>query len=152
MLQAFSQEVNLGIYTGLGRVDYKSYPTIGGSFEYRIKKSYLSINVNPYFVFSEQKVHTTLPLYLKFIIGKQFRVSPLVGGFIRSGDRHGWEAGLEMEYLTVRKLMVFWRGEYMLDYYKDPWYAHSSQGSYYLDNEHSVWFSLGLKWRLLYKP
>jgi hypothetical protein len=144
-----SQEINVGISNGLYFLESNTYYSLGGNFEYKPKNAIISINTDPFVIFRKSEVSLTEPIYLKFIIGRKFRVSPAFGGFFRTTGSYGWLLGLHLEYVIKDKFIVFSKDEYYKDFWKDEYPNHFGGSSTYINSEHSMLFSLGLKMMLI---
>lgn len=149
----FSQELNFGGFIGTGPIatDYQLFLTLGGTIEFRPKKSIISFNLDPTIHFYDHKAAFTAPLYFKFNIGNKFRVCPTIGTFLRTTgtySSYGWSGGLILEYFINDHLLVFLKGDFMKDYYKTIVPTHYGNGEIN-GSESSVWVSIGIKKNIL---
>ncbi len=119
--------------------------TIASSVEYRPVKSYISLNLDPSVVFTEQKAIGNFPLYLKLILGDKFRVCPNFGAFIRTNSNYGWTTGLSIEYQIKDDFFIIAKGDIMKDYYKNEYPNKFGWKDTVTDKESNIWLSIGVK-------
>lgn len=141
---SFSQELNLGLSTGLISVEKNIY-LIGGSFEYRPNNAFFSLNTDPFISLDNKRLIFTESLYLKFILGNRFRICPTAGGFIRTSGNYGWLLGINLEYQINNKFILALKNEFYKDYYRDYQPSHFGGGYKYTYDSNSLLFSLGIK-------
>jgi hypothetical protein len=144
-----AQKINAGISTGLGLFESTGFYSLGGNFEFKPKNAMISINTDPFVIFRKSEVSLTEPIYLKFNMGRKFRVSPAFGGFFRTTGSYGWLLGFHLEYDIKDKFIVFLKNEYYKDFWEDEHPSHYGGSSTYINSGHSMLFSLGLKMMLL---
>lgn len=143
-----SQELNAGLNAGINP-NSKILYSIGENFEFRPKNSIASLNFDAFVLFSNKnEITLTLPLYLKFIIGKKFRVCPSYGGFFGLKGNYGWLLGLHLESQINSTGVVFIKNEYYSNYKKTIYFNHFGGSSYYIERFNSFLISIGYKWLL----
>ena len=113
----YSQQLNLG--ANIGSVDGCSIKTVGATIEFRPSKSFFTINSAPFLFMNDRNPVVTLPLSIKFFIGNKIRVCPSYGLFLRTNSNFGYNAGLSLEGDLGEKLIVFAKGDYIINCYKD---------------------------------
>ena len=142
-LITFSQELNVGLDFGSNFI--KENPlAISASVEYRPSKSIMSLNTGITVITASSNTIMSFPLFIKAIIGNEFRISPLFGGFIRTNENYGWYAGLEIEYYLVSHSAIFVQGEYTKEFYKND-----TPRGYVINKDSSIWVRIGFKKKLL---
>lgn len=146
-LNVIGQAINAGFNVGLFPTLKNTYSS-GINLEYRPKNAFFSLNTDPFILFNKRDLLFSEPIYLKFVIGKKFRVCPSIGGFLRSNRRYGWLVGLQLEYVIKDKFILFSKNEMYADYWKDKWYNHFGGSTIYINNSKSILVSVGIKMRL----
>jgi hypothetical protein len=148
----YSQELNLGGLTGIGYLsENELFYNLGAVVEFRPYKAFFSINGEFDFIVFQNEYLLTHPLYLKFIIGRNFRFCPTIGGFFRSNSKYGWLAGAEFDYCFKNKITIFLKTDLMQDYYKEDLPTHQGETYSQTTHETSYWLSVGIKKNFL-KP
>jgi len=145
-----SQEINAGLNVGLVPLDNNSTLSfsLGSNVEYRPTHAFFSFNTDPFVLFYNSKAIITVPIYLKFIVGKKLRFCPSAGGFVRSSGSYGWNLGLHLEYVLKNKFILFSKNECYNDYFEDYWPDHFGGGTTYINHSISFQYSLGVKMML----
>lgn len=147
---SIAQELNVGVeFAGGMRASEATIFSLGPIIEFRPDKSMFSINSGILFDFYEDETLATIPLSLKFIIGKTLRICPTAGGFIRSNSNYGWTSGIIIDYCIKERLFVFLKGEYNRDYWRDEAPTHLGETIKYTNDESSYWFGIGIKKNIL---
>jgi hypothetical protein len=150
-VKSFGQELNLGVNTGVNVLltspQNISDFSLGGNLEFRPKNAIFSINTDPFILFQKNNINLTAPLYIKFIIGKKFRVSPSFGGFVRTSGHYGFLGGLTLEYVIKDRFIIFSKNEFYRDYWTEK--RANPHGTYESANSNSLQFCLGFKFMLL---
>jgi hypothetical protein len=148
--EGISQELNLGGYAGVATIGGDNYP--GQSFlfaavaEYRPFESFVSFNVDPGLVLTNEKTIFSAPVYAKLVFGERFRVGASGGGFLRSNSKYGWLIGISLEYAIMDKIFLQLNSHFYKDYWKDI----SPRGNEFINDDESLWLSLGIKKNILY--
>jgi len=145
----YSQQLNVGI--NLGTIATWNETTYGTSIEYSPYQSFFSVNVDPYLFTDDSSMPAvTLPLFIKLIIGKPVRLCPNVGIFYRTNNNLGSFAGISLEANLSEKLIVFAKGDYVINNHKK--YAPNKFGGPALEYTSSRTFymySFGIKKNIL---
>ncbi len=145
-----AQELNVGLeFTGGPKTNDSRIFSLGPTIEYRLKESIISINSGILFLVNKNEALVTFPVFIKFIIGKKFRVCPNAGGFVRSNKNYGWSSGLELDYRIKSQFILFVKGEYNQDYYKDEIPLHNGGSNETISTGSTVWLGLGIKINVL---
>lgn len=142
---AHSQEFFTGLKMGILPNQGSNLYVFGGNMEYRPKHAYFSINTDPFVLFNPSYATFTEPIYLKFIIGKKFRVCPSAGGFVRTSRNYGWLLGLHFEYPINQKLFLFSKNELYTDYWKDTYPGHFGNTYTFTNQGKTLLLSVGVK-------
>ena len=144
------QELNSGLAAGAAFTNNKPNAfTWTYLIEYRPHKSMLSINSGITLIAGHFIPAYSFPLYLKVIIGNQFRVCPSFGGFIRTNKSHGLSSGVTLEYEIPENLVIYLQGDYNRDYQKVEIPTHMGQTGESTSTFSSIWISIGLKKNIL---
>jgi hypothetical protein len=147
---SYSQELNVGGSIGTGPKSLNAtILTFGGTAEFRLAGSPVSINTDPNLAFISDKTELTIPVYLKFIIGNKLRFCPTVGGFVRIHGNYGSKNGINIEFKIKKSMLLFVTGDYYTDYYKAEYLDHFGPSTEYTDHSSSFWFALGIKKNIL---
>lgn len=88
-----AQEFNLGLNFGLGEKKKKAYGII---LEYKTDNG-IGICSTPHVT---KNNNYYLPLYLKYTIGNEVRISPQVGRYRQSNKKKGWVLGANIDILV----------------------------------------------------
>lgn len=108
---ASKQELYLGGSVGSGLLtDRFEILTLSAALEYRPHKAMISLNTDPGILWYKNEFMLTVPLYVKLIIGRTFRCSPSIGGFVRTNKNIGMQTGLALEYQLNSGILVFGKG------------------------------------------
>jgi len=146
----YAQELNLGAIAGIKLFSNNGLtPNAGAVLEYRLNKAIFSINNEFQFTFANNELIFTYPLYLKWIIGNNFRFCPSMGGFIRSNSNYGWLAGAGCEYRFTNKWIFFLKADLMIDYHQETMPLHSGGSGNYTIHDKSYWLAIGFKRNVL---
>lgn len=149
-LFSFSQELNFGGIIGTGpKINKLNILTFGGTIEYRPNKALISLNSDPILLVYNKEIMLTVPLYLKLIIGNKIRFCPTIGGFVRTNANFGLITGLNIDYKINKKLLIFVKGDFTIDYWKDEAPSHFGSSYEYTNSDSSIWISLGIKKNIL---
>jgi hypothetical protein len=141
-----AQELNVGVeFAGGSKTNNSNIFALGPIIEYRLTESILSFNSGVLFLFTKGESVITLPLNLKFIIGNKIRFCPTVGGFIRSNKNYGWSTGLELDFRIKKKFILFAKGEYTKDYYKEEIPTHFGGTNEVTSSGSLFWYGAGIK-------
>lgn len=141
-----SQELYLGGAIGTGFVGVES-PIMNSSvkIEYSPLKAMVSFNGEVAVMFSKGNTVATIPLYMKVLVGNRFRISPAIGGFIRSNLYFGILLGLHLDYQIKPGLRICARGDLYNDFWYENYPSHIGEGYRVLNSLTSHWLSIGLK-------
>lgn len=141
-------EFNIGGYMG-----YRTgvFGAVGASLEYRPRNTFISINTDPGIIFDKTEVVPTIPVYLKLILGTNFRISPSIGVFTRPTRSHGLVSGLHFSYMLNNHFLFSVKGELYKDYWKTTYYGHFGEPYSDVYETRSFQFTLGLKVNLKQK-
>ncbi len=121
----FSQSMDIGgsigtISNSIYQPDLFSILTFSANLEFRPSHALFSLQTSPTLV-TERDFSGSLgrfPLYVKFIIGKQFRICPYFAAYIQTDSNYGYMAGLNLEWNFLKNVSCFVRGDYGLYCYK----------------------------------
>lgn len=148
---SFSQDLYVGGSFGVGLTSGEKPFTLAPTIEFSPSKASFSVNSEVQFLLTGESTIVTIPFYLKVILGKRFQVNPTFGAFVRTteNNNYGWTAGLSLEYKIKSRLLLFLKGDFYKDYWKES--NQSPGGSHYTYTESgsSVWIAIGIKRNLI---
>lgn len=154
-LQSNSQRLQFGggggFYSGL---DFQSfYGTLHSWVEYSPNKAFFSIYTTPGIIFTEHNPVGTFPLFLKFNIGKRFRICPDIGAYYNTNKRWGMSGGLVFDYIFKKRFVPFIRTNLRYEFYKTTYAINTTPWSKTkLDQGLWLYISFGFSVNILRVP
>ena len=141
-----SQEFNIGIQTGTDIGIYRyGYIMLGTLTEYRPPKALFSFNGDILFINHHDDFMVMTPIYLKAIIGKSIRFTPLIGGFINSKKGYGWNLGFDIDLNLNKRIALFIAFNRFKNYWKDI----TPKGDEYVNSNIFCFVHFGCKYHIL---
>ena len=110
----YAQQVLVGSSLGFNSTDFIG--SIGLTTEIIERKTKVSINFDPSLRFGDDSEYLNIPVYLKYNIGKNFKVSPILGVFVRGTFNnlihvYGFNLGAIVEKKVKQNFLLFLKSE-----------------------------------------